>query len=267
MLNKLKISISKPALVFAFIKDKAGQIIKYLLLMMLLMILPALISTFTNPKALFPSSDLISEGIKKTIVKHNFQIADNKLVNPENNTAAFKAEDYAVIVGDGSLYITGFIIHFKTDEIQLYMQLSGTITQPYKSLSYQQANLNNVDIDGYNASLVANRIVNIISDDSMLKSMKVFQIFFANLLEYLFIALLLAFLFRMSNRLPMPFKNSFVISVYLTSIWAVTILILTLFGYEELRFIALIAVYIYHIWAYRSIRMVRKIKVDKKDDK
>lgn len=266
MFNRLKISISKPGFVFAFVKDKASNIFKHLLLMMLIMGLPIIIAAINKPEELFPSTNEIAQGISKKFLADDLSIIDNKLVNPNHVTNGFIYNDYAVIVGDSDMGATGFVIHFKTNNIEIYAQVSNFMKQPYKTVSYEAAGLNNTAFTADNVSLISNQIINLLLAQGTLKTFKVFQVLFANIIEYLFIALLLTFLFRMSNRLPLPFKSSFAISVYLTSIWGIILLILTLFGLAHLSFIALLVVYIYHIWAYRSISVIRKIGVEKKDD-
>ena len=60
------------------------------------------------------------------------------------------------------------------------------------------------------------------------------------------------------NRIPMPFSLRLKLSLYLTTVYGVVQLILVLFSVTYLNFIALIAVYIYHVWAYRSIKIIPK---------
>lgn len=266
MFRKLKISLSKPAFVFAFVKDRAFQVIKYLLFIILLMTLPAIIAAFNKPGMLFPSNQTITSGIQKNFLDDGYAIVDNKLVNPNNISKRFFTSEYIIVVGEKGQDSSGVVIQFSEEAIDIYMQVGTFSKQQYSSIKYENTNLNDIVFNAENASKISYSILDVLKDDTMLRTMKVFQIYFANLVEYLFIALLLTLLFKMGNRLSLPFKNSFVISIYLTSVWAITMLILTLFNIRFLSFLPIVIAYIYHILAYRSIKTIRTIQGGKDNE-
>lgn len=266
MFQRLKISLSKPALIFAYIKDKSWQIIKHLLLMTFLMTIPALIASISEPSMLFPSAQTLMQGVKKEFTNANFSIEDNVLINPDEITKSFFIDEYIIVIGEGVPNLSGVVVHFKSEAIEVYMKVGSIANQQYKSISYSETSLNNIEFNSSNTNIIANAITHVLSKQPLLISAKVFQIFISNIVRYLFIALFLTLMFRMINRLPLPFKSSFKVSMYLTSIWALTTLILTLFNLQHLSFIALLAAYINHIRAYRSVKLVRRVDGGKKDD-
>jgi hypothetical protein len=60
------------------------------------------------------------------------------------------------------------------------------------------------------------------------------------------------------KRVPMAFSMRLKLSLYLTTIYAVIQLILVLFNASYLNILGMIAAYIYHNLAYRSITIIPK---------
>lgn len=266
MFNKIRISISKPGLLFAFIKDKKRQIIGYLLLMALLMTLPVIITAIKDPKELFPSNTLIENGINQTFNNNDLRIDNGELNNPNEVNRGFIAGEYLIFVGESLSARNGIIVHFETNDIKIYVQLSSLVRQEIASISYEEANISDITFNSQNNNRIANAVVNLLSKQGMLVYTNVLTNFIFNMIQYLFIALIFTLLFRITNQIPLNFGSSFKLSFYLTTMWALITLILALFGLSELTFIAYIFVYINHIRAFRSISIIRKIQVGKKDE-
>lgn len=266
MLTKIKNSISKPGLVFAYIKDRAGQIIIYLLLMAFIMTLPKFIMLFKDKALLFPSNDVITQGINSNFNNQGIEIIDGTLIIPNNENHGFFINEYTVVLGSGRALGNGFFIHFKEDHISLYAQVDGVIHQNLYEIKYSDTNINNISFTNSNSNLIANEIVKVLSSQNFLIAGRIIGEFIYNMIQYLFMALMFAMVFRISIKLPIPFSANFKMSFYLMTIWALITLILTLFGLESLTFISFIFVYINHVRAFRSIRIVRRVGPKPKDE-
>lgn len=267
MFRRLKYSISKPGIVFAFAKDKAFQLIKHLLLMMFLMAIPVFITAYKNPAGLLPDTSIVADGVRQKFIQHDFEIVNHELINPNNITTGFISREYVFYIGDSiDVDATGIIVQLRTSDIHIYANVNGFMKQEYKTITYEEAGITNLEFNATTANAVAYEIINVMANQSLIVTMQVTQYVFANMIEYLFIALVLALLFKMSHSRGLPFKHSFKISFYLTSIWAIITLLLALFDLSHLGFIALIGVYIYHIWAYRQIMIVQKVAGQNKNN-
>jgi hypothetical protein len=60
------------------------------------------------------------------------------------------------------------------------------------------------------------------------------------------------------TKVQFSYLMRFKLSVYLTTVWMVSELILSLFNVQYLDFVSVLLVYIYHVIAYRSIRVIKK---------
>jgi len=264
--NKIRLSISKPGLLFAYVKDKKRQILGYLLFMGLIMTLPIIITALRRPTELFPSTDIISKGIHSEFNDKGIMINDGKLENPNDVSKAFIVGEYLFIVGDNVVARSGLVIHFLETEISLYFQANMLITQEIATIPYEGTNLANISFTKENTSIIVIAVVNLLANQNILLYSNIIANFIFNIVQYLFIALIFTMLFRMVNRLPLSFGASFKLSFYITTTWALISLILTLFGINDYFFVAYLFVYINHVRAYRSIRVVRKIKVGNKNE-
>lgn len=266
MLNRIRISLKQPGLVINFIKDKFRHILLYLLIMGFLMVLPSVITAVKEPTKLFPSQTALQEGIKNRFNDQGLSITNNTLNNPNNINASFLIREYNVVIGDLSHSINGVVIHFTEDSIDIYMNaLLNRID--ISTHTYDEVYIQDIEFNTNDNRIIAASIRNVLSESNMLKSSLVIYEMLFYMLEYLFIALLFTLMFRISNRLPISFGHSFKMSFYITTMYAITTLILNLFGVPELAFIAFLAVYINHIRAYRKIRIVRRIGVKEENDK
>jgi hypothetical protein len=87
--------------------------------------------------------------------------------------------------------------------------------------------------------------------------MDVLLAYFTGLFDYLFYVLLLGLLGTLFiQRAPIPFKFRLKLSIYLTTIFVVIEFVLSLFNASQFGFISFLTAYMYHIWAYRSMKII-----------
>lgn len=266
MLKRLKISIQKPALLISFVKDKALRIIGYLLMMALLMATPIIITAIREPMSLLPEQQAFQSGIRNNFDNKDISITNGILNNPNNISSGFMIDQYYITMWETKAPINGVVLEFVETGINITMRFSG-ITQQIATYSYDEIYPNGTEFNNRNTVLNAAAISSALSKQPILVTSIVISDVFYLILEYLFIALFFTLMFKMTTMIPIPFSSSFKMSFYITSIWAVTTLILHLFDAREYAFIAFILVYINHIRTFRAIRVVRRVEVKKEDDK
>jgi len=129
-------------------------------------------------------------------------------------------------------------------------------------VSYQSLDLETYDFGSTEESEITRLSValkTVYERQSMLLYAETMALYLFTVLDYLFVALLMAVLMAMFvQRVPMAFSMRLKLSLYLTTIYAVVQLILVLFNASYLNLLGMMGAYIYHSLAYRSITIIPK---------
>lgn len=263
MYKRFKASLTKPSMVFLYIKDSFWKVFSYLLIMTTLLTIPAIVVAISKPGMLFPSYNEINNGINKEFVNANLKVENGKLINDNSTSKNFVIDDFTFVVGTIPRTNTPYIILFEENRVALYMSAS-TMVIEISSFKYENSELNNIVFSSEESNTLTKEIVKLF--DSSLIVVYISQIFIGYLLDYLLIALLLTALSMMIRRLPLNFSSIFKTNVYLLTGWVVFNLIITLFGFNDLYYFTVIVAYVYQMIAYRMIRVVNKNGSKKEND-
>ncbi|VEU80274.1 DUF1189 family protein [Haploplasma axanthum] len=263
MYKRFKASLTKPSMVFLYIKDSFWKVFSYLLIMTALLTIPAIVVSISKPEMLFPSYNEINNGINKEFVNANLKIENGKLINENATSKNFVIDDFTFVVGTIPRTNTPYIILFEESRVTLYMSAS-TMAIEISSFKYENSELNNIVFSTDEANIVTKETIKLF--DSSLIVVYVSQIFIGYLLDYLLIALVLTALSMMMRRLPLSFGNIFKTNIYLLTGWVIFNLIITLFGFNDLYYFTIIVAYVYQMIAYRMIRVVKTNGSKKEND-
>ena len=108
-----------------------------------------------------------------------------------------------------------------------------------------------------NARVLANAIRTFYNTTNLFTTTEVFISYFVGLFDYIFYAILMAlFMLMFTRSLPIPFRFRLKLSVYLSTIFVVIDLLAALFKVPAISYLIIPVLYIWHFWAYRSIKIV-----------
>lgn len=254
-------AITSPKSAFLRIKDKKSKIVGYLLFLILLMSLPTIILGIIRADSLFLSSETLNVELV-SFTNKDLEISNYRLVAHDVNLSE-TVDVYHFTVGDVRVSTAGFIFKLAEEGIETYYAVGQGMTIPIDMVSYEELNVENLNLSGSNINVLVNMVTKAFS----LNTQIVLTVLFSNILAQAF-SLLLAILFlsmlsNINKRIPIKFSHHFKVNTYLASSYAVAMLIFSLFNLRGLGFVALIIYYIYYFVAYNSIRVVSRKKGDR----
>lgn len=254
MFYRLKTIISKAPHAIFFMKDRWLRVITYMLFVSIIAVLPLIIKTATTkdmPNERYLNIQTAVSYFDESNMKiENYQLSFQKGTEVQVDFLRFA-------VGTNTNSMNAFFILFDTDSVKIKMA-----NQILHEKSYFQLKLNDLDFSNLTQSqvrYVAYQLKEFINEVELVFFVDIVGQYFAVVFDYLFIALILAFMTSFFfPHIQAPFPAKFKLSIYLSTMYVFSDFFLTLAGIQSLTFISIIVVYIYHLWVYRSIRILPK---------
>lgn len=255
MFKRLTTSISKPPLAVFFMKDSWGKSILYLFFLPIFLIIPNLISLSVNPGMSLERYDFMVSAIHSNLWTEENIIQDYQLTTVETNQTSF--DYFSIYIGDQPIARDAVVFLFTDTSLILYMSNVEIDRISYEALGLSSFDFSVKSIE--NARILASYIRTFYDSQTSLIIFDLVLFYFVGLFDYLFYALFMVFFTMLFiQNIQLPVGNRIKLSIYLTSIYVVSKLVFILFGVPELEIISLLLVSIYHMWAYRSMRIISK---------
>lgn len=255
MFKRLTTSLTRPPQAVFFIKDSWGKTLLYFFLIPMLLMIPVWLSVTINPGMSVDRYEILVSSIKRDMVLEGTMIENGVLINPQDVTTSF---EYFTI-GMGNISTSNQQIMFYFDQTKLTLKVAN-IT--FDGVSYSEINLDNYDFsDSSNTNVrrLAGAIKTYYDAVDVFDTSEIFIVYLSAIIDYALLALLMAFLMIFVSRtLPFTFSQRLKLSVYLSTIWIFMQLVIILFDEPILDFLAVGVLYVYHFWAYRSIKWVER---------
>ena len=252
MFKRFKASIAHPPQTIFFMKDSWWRIIGYILLVPFLLTLPIVLRSFVSSGMTSADYQALISTVQTHFRSDHIQIVDGVLIADEEISASY--EYIHLVVGRGKLSQTAINILFDEDSIVMVMT-----NMEVERISYVDLDLLNHDFSSLNLDDIRTlsfAIRRYIEQQSVIRVMDFMLTYFTGLIDYLFYILMLSLLSMMFiTKAHLPMKYRFKLSVYLTTIVIVLGLVTTLFN-VNLGFFTFFVGYIYHLWAYRSMKII-----------
>ncbi len=257
MFKRLATSLSRPSKTVFFMKDSWKRVIAYIFLLPLILIIPLLLTRLVDPSMSLTRYDEMTKVIEEEFRTENASIVDGVLSYETPINATF-SDLFTLYIGDQDLSRRTFNFVFEEDGLTFYIA-----EYEIEHVTYETLNLLNHDFGATDSESL--RTINIalkvyIEEQSYIAFVDFSVRYIYDLMDYLFITLLMTFMMLLfTNRVQFPFKLRFKLSVYLSTIWIISEFTLALFHLEQLEVISMLLVYVYHILAYRSFKVITKV--------
>lgn len=258
MFRKMINAISKPKSVFLRIKDKGYQVFIYILVLGIIMSVPIILRSIIEPGALFASGSQITNKVYH-LTDEGIMIENYQLENNDNNIK-FQIGQYIFTIGTPLINEIGYVVSLEETSVVTYFSAGQGVIMKVGEVTYQKLQVENLDFTTENSNIIRNLLIDGFINNGAVITMIVLEVYFSNVMNIVFIAVLLALLASLSNKIPLKFSHHFKANVYLTTIYAFVMLILSLFNLGELSLIALLVVYFYHFKVYNSVRLIPTMK-------
>jgi hypothetical protein len=253
MFKRLTTSLTRPPQAVFFIKDSWGKTLLYFFLIPMLLMIPVWLSVTINPGMSVDRYEILVTALKTDFVLQGTRIEDGTLINSQDVTSSF--EYFTLAMGDIETTNQQIVFYFAETELTLKV---ANIT--FNGVSYQDLNLENYDFSdesNTNVRRLAGAIKAYYDEVDVFDTSEIFIVYLSALIDYALLALLMAFLMIFVSRsLPFTFSQRLKLSVYLSTIWIFMELVIILFAEPLLDFLAVGVLYVYHFWAYRSIKWI-----------
>lgn len=254
MLRRLMTSLSKPPLAIFFVKDKWTTVISYILLMTFIMIIPSIIYVSIDKEMPVYLYEEVYDQISTEFRFNDVTLANYQLNYTESKTVSFDIFD--LVIGEPtSNYRLSFV--FQTNGIGIFFA-----DQRVQYYTYQELNLESHDFSSQERADLSQLSI-VVKDIYELQTF----IFVADIIaqyvlyltDFLIVILIMAVLSKLlSPYIVFPFKDRFKLSTYLSTIYVFANFILILLGLSALNYFSILFAYIYHHWAYRTIKIIPK---------
>jgi len=222
----------------------------------MILIIPNLITVLVDPSMNIDRYDQMTLAIEEDFRTENASIVDGVLTYETPIQATF-GDLFTLYLGPQDLDRRTFNFVFEDTGVIFYIS-----DIEFDQISYSDLNLLNHDFSSTDAEDL--RVLDIalktyIEQQPSITFVDITVQYIFSLVDYLFIVFLMSMMMLIFvTHVQFPFKLRFKLSVYLTTIWVFAELVLTLFHAEALDFLSILFVYVYHILAYRSVKVIKK---------
>ncbi len=255
MIKRLTTSLTKPPRLVFFMKDSWKRIVLYFLLLPLILVIPSIVRFVIEPDMSVAQYDALAD-----VLKTQFNLEGETIVDGVFSTTIAQTTTYdffQITTTDSAINTYTMTFLFNDENLELYI---GNMV--YNSLSYTELGLENYTFDltdSTNLNTLTTAIKTLYNTQRLTVYIQLTATYFIALLDFLMIVLLLAIIdhFIVPNQI-FSFKLRLKLSVYASTIYIFSELVFVLLGITQLNFISIIITYIYHIWIYRSIKIIPK---------
>jgi hypothetical protein len=252
MFKRLLTSITRPPQTVMYMKDSWGRIIGYILLVPFLLTLPLILRSFVTNDMSNERYQALIETISEDFRSDEISIVDGQLVSNASLSAEF---DYMkLVVGRENLDPTLINLLFEDSGIVMVLSNVELSRVTYEDLELMNHDFSSTDLNDIKTLSFA--VKRYIEAQDILFMTDFMTTYFFGLFDYLFYILMLSLLSMMFiTKAHLPMKFRFKLSVYLTTIVILLEMIGLLFS-MDLGFFTFLVGYVYHLWTYRSIKIV-----------
>ncbi|MDY0210248.1 MAG: DUF1189 family protein [Acholeplasma sp.] len=255
MLKRINISIFKPSKIAFFLKDKLSYLFLYIAFLSLLASLPMIIRL--NVTNQIPRE--IEEEITSLFIRNVEGCSiDNGKLDSTCETTPFTYQSFSVRfneVSNESLYQ----IVFEEASINFYVDKTLLKAYDYQSLDMDQLDLS-LSTEADQDKLIKG--INMIYKDikPVLVIYGSFMVFFANLILFVLLALIMAFFYGLRPQ-KLRFRFRFIMASYALTSYFILVLIGELYGLGLVSYLALILPYVYMGIAFSGLIKMSKIVI------
>ena len=252
MFKRFLTSITKAPQAVFYMKDSWGRIIGYMLLIPFLLTLPLVLRSFVTNSMTNTRYQKLITVIQEDFRSDNIQIIDGVLVSSQSMSAGF---DYiSLVVGRDKLSTTSINILFEEEGLVMIVSNMEVSRVSYESLDLLSHDFSSTQIDDVKGLSFA--VKRYIESQDILFMSDFMNTYVNGLFNYIFYVLMLSLLsMTFFSKAKIPLNYRFKLSIYLTSIVVVLDMLGILFSFQ-LGFFTFLVGYFYHIWAYRSIKII-----------
>ncbi|HOI85921.1 MAG TPA: DUF1189 family protein [Acholeplasmataceae bacterium] len=253
MFKRLTTSLTKPPLAVFFMKDKWPRVILYLLLIPMILMIPAWMKSLISPGMTLDRYERMVSAISQDLVLEDTAIVDGTLITTQTSIATF--DYFNLVVGDFTADQNKIYIAFLPQDMALYVANMEINRASYTSLGLEQHDFSDGSVA--NVRLLASAIKDFHDELGLFTTAEIFVAYFTGLFDYAFYAILMTlFMSIFTRQLPIPFGMRLKLSIYLTTLYVIVELLAILFGSFWIEYLIIPLLYVWHFWAYRSIKIV-----------
>ena len=261
MFKKIATSLSKPPLAIFFMKDSWSKIFLYIFVLPIFLVLPSVFSYVANPNLDVSSYEYIYNKIIEDFRFDDVTIDNYELTYTESKYVSLENFDIAIGVPNSTHRLT-FV--FQSEGISVTYFNNEFDFQSYESINLESHDFSSTE--RLDVSQLTIAFEEVYTSQTFIFAAETLSQYLYFVLYFLLIILFMAFISpSFSPLLRMSFAMRFKMSTYISTIYIFAGLVLILTGFYQANTLGVILVYIYHLWTYRSIKVIPKGAINGKE--
>lgn len=254
MFKRLATSITKPPFAVFFIKDSWVRILFYVFFMPVLITLPLMFRTILDPSMTQRRFEVMTQVIRSDF-RMDLSIEDGILNGASDVTATF--DFFTLQIKERSSTGQSVSIIFEEEDLVFSFQNFEFGRKSYVELGIADYSFSDISIE--NARILGSAIRTLYNEIGTFGISDITIGYLYGLIDYMLYVILMAFIMMFFSRdLAFSFPERLKISAYLTSIYAVSQMFLSLISVSGFEIVSIVLLYAYHLWAFRNIHSVRE---------
>lgn len=252
MFQRLTTSLTKPPLAVFFMKDSWKRVLLYLLLVPMLLMIPTWLKSTISPGMSVSRYERLISAIS-TLELSDAEIVDGVLITDETSSATF--DYYQISVGNTELSADKVHFIFLEDGLLLRISQLDLIKSDYTSIGLENYDFS--DQSALNVRLLAQSIKSVYEETNVFTIAEVSLSYFEGIIDFVFYAFLMSgLMYFFTKHIPIPYGFRLKLSIYLSTIFVFIKLLVILFNLPLLHYLVIPVLYIYHFWAYKSMKII-----------
>jgi hypothetical protein len=255
MFSRIVVSLTKPPQTIRFAKDSWIKVVGHLLSVPLFLLLPLMLSAFAAPGMPQNRYERMINAIEASFRTEGAVIENGRLTSTAAMTASF--DHFLLVMGDPPETLSQILIIFDETEVKVVMSNVVIESQRYEDMGLSSHDFSDMTPDVVRTLALSVRTL--IESMPVLTALDWMIVYMAGLIDFILMVMFMAIVLMLfTGSTPFLFKVRVKLSVYLTTIYIFSQMILILFGFTGLETISVLIVYVWHVWAYRSFSRLGK---------
>lgn len=255
MFKRLATSITRPPFAVFFMKDTWVRIILYLFFIPLIMTLPIMIETMIDPGMNQDRFEQLNEIIRSDFQIENTKIESGVLITDASASATF--DFFTLVMGEDTSQSQTVSVVFEEEDLVFIFRNYEFGRKSYLDLGLVEYDFSLVSTT--NSIILASAIRTLYDEIGTFGITDVSVSLMYHLFDYvLYVFLMAVIMIFFAQKTEFTFLERVKLSTYLSSIYGVSQLILALFGIQGAEVVSIILLYVYHLWAYQKIHVIRE---------
>ncbi len=251
MFSRILVSLTKPPQTIRFAKDSWIRVVGHLLSVPLFLLLPLMLSAFAAPGMSQDRYELLINAVEDDFRTEGAVIEEGRLRSTAVMTASF--DHFLLVMGDSPETLSQILIVFDETEVRIVMSNVVLETHRYEDMGLSSHDFSDMGPESVRALALSVRTL--IESIPVLTALDWMIVYMTGLIDFILMVMFMAIVLMLfTGNTPFLFKVRVKLSVYLTTIYIFSQMVLILSDLPDMK-PSVCSSSMFGMWAYRSFSM------------